>query len=101
LLWTFWTFWTLQRLQPADGRISCDSLGSTRCLIDQMKGFLESASQTAKKRDLWSAVFKEKKTSGPSFQCCTSISLKSSLRRNENQVSTLPCSKSYSLLITL
>ena len=76
-----------------------------KCLIDQMKGFLESASQTAKKETyglqscsvLWvydlSAV-----------QCCTSISLKSSLRRKknlckiekighlQNQVSTLTCS---------
>lgn len=57
LLWTFWTFWTLQRLQPA-GRISCDSLGSTRSqMLDRPNERIPGRCQSAKKRDLWSAVF--------------------------------------------
>ena len=55
-----------------------------KCLIDQMKGFLESASQTAKKETYglqWCSVLWVYDLSA--VQCCTSISLKSSLRRKK------------------
>jgi len=69
LLWTFWTFWTLQRLQPADGRISCDSLGSTRSQMldrpnERIPGISQSNSQKKRpmecsvqgKNDLWAVI---------------------------------------------
>ena len=54
LLWTFWTL----RLQPADGRISCDSLGSTRSqMLDRPNERIPGISQSnSQKRDLWTAV---------------------------------------------